>query len=122
MTLLTAPVLLARCQALGIGLSAGPSGVLEWEANADPPAELLAALAEHKAEVWQTLRDSAASRLDAPTDRLAAADPGQAEDVGRVIEADLGLPAGSLTLFDPFRRCPGCAYCRQVCEVAKGNH
>lgn len=55
MTLSTVPVLLARCQAFGIDLSAGPSGALYWEADDDPPAALLADLAEHKAAVLAVL-------------------------------------------------------------------
>lgn len=111
MTILTVPVLLARCQALGIDLSIGPSGTLDWQADADPPAELLANLAEHKAEVFQVLRDRDAARF-------GTADPGQAEDVARVIEADLSLPTGSLTLFAPLRRCPGCTYCRPASSMS----
>jgi hypothetical protein len=48
---LTAAELLSRCRALGIDLAAGPDGHLCWEADAEPPAELLAALAERKGEL-----------------------------------------------------------------------
>jgi hypothetical protein len=47
--------LLARCRALGIDLMAGPGGALLWEADADPPADLLADLAAHKAELLDLL-------------------------------------------------------------------
>jgi hypothetical protein len=52
---MTAADLLARCCAAGIDLAAGPDGSLTWEADADPSAELLAALAEHKKEVLNLL-------------------------------------------------------------------
>jgi hypothetical protein len=47
--------LLARCRALGIALAPGPDGTLAWEAGADPPADLLADLARHKADVLALL-------------------------------------------------------------------
>jgi hypothetical protein len=31
----------------------------------------------------------------------------------RIIERDLGLPAGSLTLFPPLTDCKGCCFCRE---------
>jgi hypothetical protein len=43
--------LLSRCRTFGIELTAGRDGSLLWEAGSDPPAELLAALAERKAEL-----------------------------------------------------------------------
>jgi hypothetical protein len=48
---MTVAALLEQCRTLGIFLSVGPSESLDWEADDDPPAELLAALAAHKAEL-----------------------------------------------------------------------
>jgi hypothetical protein len=48
--------LLERCRSLGIDLAVGPAGALLWEADDDPPADLLAVLAEHKAELLALLR------------------------------------------------------------------
>jgi hypothetical protein len=47
--------LLARCRALAVELTAGPAGTLTWEADADPPADLLEALTEHKGAVLDLL-------------------------------------------------------------------
>jgi hypothetical protein len=47
--------LLARCRTLGIALAAASDGALTWEADTDPPAELLAELREHKAELLALL-------------------------------------------------------------------
>jgi hypothetical protein len=52
---MTAADLLSHCRALGVALSAGPAGRLTWEADADPPADLLAALAENKPAVLALL-------------------------------------------------------------------
>jgi hypothetical protein len=40
--------LLDRCRTLGIDPAPGPGGALLWEADADPPTDLLRELAEHK--------------------------------------------------------------------------
>ncbi|HKI35423.1 MAG TPA: hypothetical protein VKA46_26425 [Gemmataceae bacterium] len=49
--------LLARCRALGIELGAGSGGAsLLWEADAEPPADLLADLAANKADVLALIR------------------------------------------------------------------
>jgi hypothetical protein len=47
--------LLERCRNHGIDLSAGPNDTLLLEANAEPPAALLAELAEHKPEVLKAM-------------------------------------------------------------------
>lgn len=47
--------LLDRCRAVGIDLAAGPGGALLWEADADPPADLLADLAAQKAGLLAVL-------------------------------------------------------------------
>jgi hypothetical protein len=47
--------LLARCRALGVELGA-VGEALVWEADGDPPAELLAALAANKAAVLASVR------------------------------------------------------------------
>jgi hypothetical protein len=64
--------LIARCQALGIGLATGPDGGLTWEADTDPPADLLADLAANKAELLALLRAAEAQTLMAPWDQAAA--------------------------------------------------
>jgi hypothetical protein len=60
--------LLARCRAVGVTLDVGPDGrSLHWEANADPPADLLADLAANKAAVLALVRgpdDSSLIGLD----------------------------------------------------------
>jgi len=51
--------LLARCRELGIelGIGAGEAALLwEWKSDADPPADLLADLAAHKADVLALVR------------------------------------------------------------------
>jgi hypothetical protein len=49
--------LLARCRAAGVELGAGLGGdSLLWEADTDPPAELLAELAANKAGVLALVR------------------------------------------------------------------
>ncbi len=49
--------LLARCRGLGIELGIGAGGAsLLWEADADPPADLLADLAANKADVLALIR------------------------------------------------------------------
>jgi hypothetical protein len=62
---MTATALLAQCRTLGVDLATGPDGALIWEADFDPPAELLADLAAHKDDVLVAL-DTAA--LDLPGD------------------------------------------------------
>ena len=52
---MSAGELLTHCRSRGIALSAGPGGTLCWEADADPPAELLAGLAKHKEELLAIL-------------------------------------------------------------------
>lgn len=49
----------------------------------------------------------------------ALSDIAETDDMARVIEADLGLPAGSLMLFTPARRCPGCTYCRPASSATR---
>jgi hypothetical protein len=54
---MTAADLLARCRALGIELGAGSGGAsLLWEADADPPADLLEELAANKADLLALVR------------------------------------------------------------------
>jgi hypothetical protein len=49
--------LLARCRAAGVALGVGSGGAsLRWEAVADPPADLLADLAAHKADILALIR------------------------------------------------------------------
>jgi hypothetical protein len=49
--------LLARCRAMGIELGVGAGGTsLVWEADAEPPADLLADLAANKAAVLPLIR------------------------------------------------------------------
>ena len=49
--------LLARCRTLGVELGAGAGGAsLLWEAGREPPADLLADLAAHKADVLALVR------------------------------------------------------------------
>ena len=50
-----AAALLARCRALGVELGAAGESLV-WEARFDPPADLLAALAAHKAAVLALIR------------------------------------------------------------------
>jgi hypothetical protein len=48
--------LLARCRALGVELGIDPGGAaLVWEADAEPPTDLLADLARHKADLLDLL-------------------------------------------------------------------
>jgi hypothetical protein len=82
--------LLARCRALGITLAAGPGGALSWEADTDPPAELLADLSRHKAGLLALLTPD-----DGGPVGLSAADRAWACEA---IEDELGLPRGSLEL------------------------
>jgi hypothetical protein len=97
---MTAAELHSRCRALGIALAAGPKGALAWEADAEPPADLLADLARHKAELLGLL-----ALLPADAADLAAW-------TCRAIEADLALPADSLTMRPLPVVCPGCEHCR----------
>jgi hypothetical protein len=53
----SAAELVARCRALGIELGVGSGGAsLLWEADADPPADLLTDLAANKAAVLALVR------------------------------------------------------------------
>jgi hypothetical protein len=88
--------LLTCCRSLGIDLAPGPGGTLAWEADTAPPADLLADLRRHKADVLALL-----------TPQVAA----DADFICRAIEADLHLPPGSVFL-DAGDSCPGCDYCR----------
>jgi hypothetical protein len=78
--------LLARCRAARITLVAGPDGCLIWEADTDPPTELLAALAALKPRVLTLLRQQEDERF-----------------ICDAIAADLGLPPKSLELWMPVR-------------------
>jgi hypothetical protein len=95
---MTAAQLVNRCRLLGIALAAGPDGALIWEADADPPADLLAELARHKAALLAFL---AVPPLEMETGTW----------ICEAIEGDLGLPAGSLTLHPLPGICPGCEFC-----------
>ena len=53
---MTAVDLLIRCRVLGIDVAANADGTLLWEADTDPPAELLENLAVSKAAVVALLR------------------------------------------------------------------
>ncbi len=88
--------LLARCRTAGITLRTGESGALEWEADADLSAELLADLAANKAAVRRLLTRPAVPPWDA-----AAADALLAElrgEVARVVEAFDGRPPAPLAV------------------------
>jgi hypothetical protein len=75
------------CRAMGIYLTSGPDGTLCWEADTDPPADLLAGLAAHKADVLARLRgvppwnqaeaDRLLSELRAEIQQIAAGFGGQ---------------------------------------------
>jgi hypothetical protein len=120
---------LARCRALGIDLAAGKGGALlwEWQADADPPAGLLADLARHKARLLALLPPAPATpeglsqagvaaeffhtqkrALVAEPAGLSAADRAW---VARAIEADLRLPAGTVEVGPWPAGCAGCLYC-----------
>jgi hypothetical protein len=65
--------LLDRCQALGVKLHVAPDGgALTWEADTDPPADLLADLAANKDAVLALIDPGPAS--DAAIDALISAD------------------------------------------------
>jgi hypothetical protein len=53
---MTPAELLDRCRSLGIDLDAGPDGALVWQADDDPPADLLEDLAANKTAVLNALR------------------------------------------------------------------
>jgi hypothetical protein len=53
---MTAAELLSRCRALGIDVAEGPGGALLWEADADPPADLLVGLTVSKVDILALLR------------------------------------------------------------------
>jgi hypothetical protein len=100
---MTAGELLKHCRTLGIDLVAGPDGSLVWEADADPPAELLATLVQHKAELLALLAPGTGPAVTLiPTDDATLA---------RFLERDLGLPAGTLELYRPPRGCRSCDWC-----------
>jgi hypothetical protein len=65
---MTPAELLARCRALGIVLAAGPGGALVWEADDDPPADLLEDLANNKAGVLDALRGMTCDSCKRPLD------------------------------------------------------
>jgi hypothetical protein len=90
---MTATAILARCRAHGIDLSVDRDGALIWEADADPPAELLEELAKNKAELLAILADPLAAFCG-------------------TIEDEQGFPAGSVFFWRPGAGCPGCRYCR----------
>jgi hypothetical protein len=49
--------LVSRCRDMGVELGVGAGGnVLFWEAEIDPPPDLLAALAAHKSDVLSLIR------------------------------------------------------------------
>jgi len=64
--------LFARCRALGIDLVTGPDDGLTWEADADPPADLLADLAASKADLLALLRTAEAQTPPSPWDQAEA--------------------------------------------------
>jgi hypothetical protein len=61
--------MVARCRILGIDLTAGPDGGLTWEAETDPPADLLAELAASKTELLALLRAAEAQTPLPPWDQ-----------------------------------------------------
>jgi hypothetical protein len=73
--------LLARCRDLGIDLAAGPDDSLAWEADADPPAELLQALRENKLALLALLAP--------PTVPTVPAVPWDVAEAGRLVKAAL---------------------------------
>lgn len=52
---MTGRTLLARCRSLGMTLGVGTEGSLVWEADGDPPDDILSELRECKAEVLALL-------------------------------------------------------------------
>lgn len=108
--------LLARCRALGIDLTVGPDGTLAWEADDDPPPELMAALSRHKAEVLSLIRadggvSTPCARPSPPSPAAASGADWGDDDFARVLEVEAGLAPGSLSRYDPVRSCPGCGFC-----------
>jgi len=100
--------LLTHCHTLGIDLAAGEGGALLWDSDADPPAELLAALAEHKAELlillqppWDRARaDAELAAIGARLDRALKYEAGT-EARKNVLEAYRRVTAGYHGRRDP---------------------
>jgi hypothetical protein len=53
----------------------------------------------------------AATKATEATNSLRSGSAADLAWLTRVIERDLGLPPGSLVLYDPPRPCPGCCWC-----------
>jgi hypothetical protein len=84
--------LLGWCKVFGVALAAGADGSLNWEADEDPPDELLAALATATPEVLALLENA---------------------DLARRLERVLRAPAGSMRVWDArLPQCPGCYFCQ----------
>jgi hypothetical protein len=94
-----AEALLAECRQQGVALSAAPGGKLRCRSVGKLPEALQRALEARKADVLALLAggDEQAQAAPAAFDLDAAV---------RAIEADLGEPAGTLTLYPPYR-CKG---------------
>jgi hypothetical protein len=70
---MTPAELMDRCRGLGIDLDAGPDGTLVWQADDDPPADLLEDVAHIKSAVLTPSGRSRASPVDKPSTTRAVA-------------------------------------------------
>jgi hypothetical protein len=61
---MTPTELLSWCRSLGVDLARGARGTLIWEADDEPPPELLAELAKSKASVLEMMCESCGQPLD----------------------------------------------------------
>jgi hypothetical protein len=91
---MTSAELLARCRALGIDLAVGPGGALLWEADNDPPVDLLADLASNKAAVLAVLWEGACDPCGRPLDALAELADWFTANTGRLPQEPFGLVRG----------------------------
>ena len=83
---MTASEAMSRASAAGINLTATSQGGLRWQSPRPLPNEIRCALAKHKGEILKAIQQ----REDAIT--------------CRIIERDLGMRPGSLTLWTPINR------------------
>jgi hypothetical protein len=80
--------LLSRCRALGIGLTARPDGGLTWEADAEPPTDLLIDLRANKADLQSLLATSRVQTSAPPGDDLDSQYSQNPRNSGATSEAD----------------------------------
>jgi hypothetical protein len=108
--------LMARCRARGVELSVGPGGAtLVWEAGAPPPADLLADLARHKADVL--------GLLARPRGLAPAWDPAEAERLlshlrGELARLERAWPGGQF----PPAKAGAVRIAAEVCETYALDH